>query len=169
MRRLLLTVASLMMALPAAAIDDRQSCLNQKAGDAAIEACSRVIGTTPQDATAYYNRGASYQQKGDFDRAIADFSKAVELKPNYGVAYNARGLVHASKGDYERALADVARATELAKEHPKPQAPLPQKVVSAHKKETQLPKRNVVAKALWPKAEANTEQMPKWAPFTDSP
>lgn len=162
MRRLLLTVASLMMASPAAAIDDRQSCLNQRAGDATIEACSRVIGTTPQDATAYYNRGASYRQAGDFDRAISDFNKAVELKPSYGAAYNARGLVHAAKGDYERALADVTRATELAKGLPK--VPLAQKAASTPKKEFQLPKRNVVARAQWPR-EANAEQMPNWAPF----
>jgi tetratricopeptide (TPR) repeat protein len=166
MRRLLLGVASLIAASPVSAIDDRQSCLDQKAGDVRIEACSRVIGTTPQDAAAYYNRGATYQQKGDLDSAIADFSKAIALKANYGTAYNARGLVYAAKGDYERALADVTRATELAKERPKP---LLQKAASAHKKEIQPPKRNVVAKASWPKAEADTAQKPKWAPFTDSP
>ena len=169
MRRLLLGVASLIAASPVSAIDDRQSCLDQKAGDVRIEACSRVIGTTPQDAAAYYNRGATYQQKGDLDSAIADFSKAIELKADYGAAYNARGLVHAAKGDYERALSDVTRADELAKERGKPHALLPQKAAPTHKKQIQLSKRNVVAKALLPKAEANPEQTLKWAPFTGSP
>jgi tetratricopeptide (TPR) repeat protein len=171
MRRLLLTVASLIAASPVAAIDDRQSCLNQKAGDVRIEACSRVIGTTPQDATAYYNRGATYQQKGDFDRAIADFSKAIELKANYGAAYNARGFLHAAKGDYQRALADVMRADEIAKERAKAaHAIVAQEATRAHKKESQQPKPKVLAKASFKSPSASTDQLPKWAPpFNDSP
>jgi tetratricopeptide (TPR) repeat protein len=170
MRRLLLAVASLIAASPVSAIDDRQSCLDQKAGDVRIEACSRVIGTTPQDAAAYYNRGSTYQQKGDFDRAIADFSKAIELKANYDAAYNARGLVYAAKGDYERALSDVTRATELARVRATTQKTPPQKAASPYKKEGQQPKRNVLAKAAFKSPSTTPDELPKWAlPFNDSP
>ena len=108
MRWVLLVVASVVAASPVAAIDDQQSCLKANAEDARIEACSRALQAKPDDAIAYYNRGATYKLKGDFDRAIADFSKAIELKPDYAAAYDARGLVHVAKGDYVQALADVA-------------------------------------------------------------
>ena len=170
MRRLLLAVASLIAASPVAAIDDRQSCLDQKAGDVRLEACSRVIGTTPEDATAYYNRGSTYQQKGDVDRALADYSKAIELKPNYGAAYNARGLVHAAKGDYPQALADVMRADEIAKERAKTQATVAHKTTPAHKKQAQQAKPKVLAKASLKSRSGSTDPRPKWvSPFSDSP
>ena len=86
MRWVLLVVASVVAASPVAAIDDQQSCLKANAEDARIEACSRALQAKPDDAIAYYNRGATYKLKGDFDRAIADFSKAIELKPDYAAA-----------------------------------------------------------------------------------
>ena len=40
---------------------------------------SRVIELDPGEAAAYYNRGLSYQELGDADKAEADFAKAKEL------------------------------------------------------------------------------------------
>jgi tetratricopeptide (TPR) repeat protein len=159
MRWVLLIVASVIAASPVAAIDDQQSCLKSNAEDARIEACSRALQAKPDDAIAYYNRGATYQLKGDFDRAIADFSKAVELKPDYAAAYDARGLVYVAKGDYVHALSDVTRANELATKRAKKQA------TATTKKAAQRPQPKVIAKASPPGNAASTDQLPKWAPL----
>jgi len=166
MRWVLLVVASVVAASPVAAIDDQQSCLKANAEDARIEACSRALQSKPDDAIAYYNRGATYKLKGDFDRAIADFSKAIELKPDYAAAYDARGLVHVAKGDYVQALADVTRANELVAKRAKKQVSTV--TVTTKKKAPPRPKANVIAKASLPANAATTDQLPKWAPLDQS-
>jgi tetratricopeptide (TPR) repeat protein len=162
MRWVLLVVAAAIAASPAIAIDDQQSCLKPNAADARIEACSRALLAKPDDAIAYYNRGATYKLKGDSDRAIADFSKAIQLKPDYAAAYDARGLVYAAKGDYVNALVDVTRANELAAKRPKKQAT----TTAPAKKPAPRAKANVVAKAS---SAPSTDQLPKWAPLDLSP
>src|SRR5436190_11104889 len=157
MRWVLLVVASVVAASPVAAIDDQQSCLKANAEDARIEACSRALQAKPDDAIAYYNRGATYKLKGDFDRAIADFSKAIELKPDYAAAYDARGLVHVAKGDYVQALADVTRANELVAKRAKKQA------TATAKKATPRPKAKMIARAPPSGNATSTDQPPKWA------
>ena len=63
--------------------------------------------------TAYANRGWAYNDKGDYDRAIADFDRAIQLKPDYAEAYANRGWAYNNKGDYDRAIADFDRAIQL--------------------------------------------------------
>ena len=46
--------------------------------ETAIEAYSQSIDLKPRVASSYNNRGAAYQKKGDFDRAIEDFNMAIE-------------------------------------------------------------------------------------------
>ena len=38
-----------------------------------------ALTTLPGEAAAYYNRGLSYQELGNMDKADADFAKAKEL------------------------------------------------------------------------------------------
>lgn len=162
MRRISLVVAIAVAASPAAAIDDQTSCLKPGAEDVRIAACSRALQAKPDDAIAYFNRGAAYHLKADFDRAVADFSRAIELKPDYAAAYEARGLVYVAKGDYVNALADVTRANELvAKSARQP------KIASA-KKAAPRPKAKTIAKASSPDVATGPEQMPKWAPLVQS-
>jgi tetratricopeptide (TPR) repeat protein len=40
---------------------------------------ARVIALNPADPTGLVNRGRSYAEKGDYDRAIEDFNQAVRL------------------------------------------------------------------------------------------
>ena len=89
MRRFLLAIVAAMgPAGPALAQVSQEwvRCVNESgtySSEIAIAACSAVInsGKEPQAALAiaYFNRGQSYDSKGDKDRAIADYSKAIDL------------------------------------------------------------------------------------------
>ncbi|WP_375469892.1 tetratricopeptide repeat protein, partial [uncultured Nostoc sp.] len=62
---------------------------------------------------AYNNRGNSYDNKKDYDRAIADYNLAIKLDPNYTFAYYNRGNSYDNKKDYDRAIADYNLAIKL--------------------------------------------------------
>ena len=104
-----------LMGVPVLA-DDRADCAGSNP-DRSISGCTRIIeaGEEPSEnlALAYYNRGRSYSDKGDYDRAIADYDRAIELQPSYVIAYNNRGAAYGSKGDYDRAIADYDKAIQL--------------------------------------------------------
>ena len=80
--------ASLMLAGPVsvspALADDVNTCF-KASGDEAIAACTRVIQDRGKSAKthedAYVNRGVEYDNKGDYDRAIADYNAAIPLDP----------------------------------------------------------------------------------------
>jgi tetratricopeptide (TPR) repeat protein len=48
-----------------------------------IEDNTRVIELTPNNAEAYFNRGAAYWKEQNYDLTIADFQKASSLNPAY--------------------------------------------------------------------------------------
>src|SRR5271166_5333011 len=85
--------------------------------DAGIVGCTNVINrgkreTQSDRATAYNNRGYSYAQNDDHDRAIADYNEAIRLDPNFALAFVNRGWSYERKGQYDRALADYDEAIE---------------------------------------------------------
>src|SRR4051812_47449079 len=49
--------------------------------EAAIHEFSEVLLIDPRDATAYYNRGAAYLAKQDYEKALCDFTEAIRLNP----------------------------------------------------------------------------------------
>ena len=64
-------------------------------------------------ADDYYQRGVSFHNKGDYDRAIQDSNRAIELDPNKADYYWGRGLSYSWKDDEDRAIQDYNRAIEL--------------------------------------------------------
>lgn len=74
---------------------------------------NRTLELAPDSATAYYGRGILYDEKGDYDRAIADYTKAIRIKPDYTDAYNNRGIAYDKKGDHDRAIADYNKALQI--------------------------------------------------------
>ena len=79
-------------------------------GEISIRGCTRAIKSGrwkgPNLAWAYSNRGSAYDDKGQYDRAIADYGEAITLNPNDAIAYNNRGVAYRKKGQYDRAIAD---------------------------------------------------------------
>ncbi len=51
----------------------------------------RAIELDPNDPEAYDDRGRSYRDLGQDQRAIEDYDKAIELDPNVAAAYYNRG------------------------------------------------------------------------------
>ena len=72
-----------------------------------------AISIDPNYFMGYIARGNGWNDKGDYDKAIADYTKAIELKPDYAFAYNNRGNSWNSKGEYDKAIVDYTRAIEL--------------------------------------------------------
>ncbi len=70
----------------------------------------QAIELDPNDARAYYNRGNSKSELGDYKDAIADYDQAIELDPNNAMAYNNRGNSKSDLGDEEGAIADYDQA-----------------------------------------------------------
>ena len=53
-----------------------------KDAEAAIKACTRILAgkeSHKDQANAFAHRGSAYDNKGDYDRAIADYTRAIEL------------------------------------------------------------------------------------------
>src|SRR5262245_20771759 len=66
---------------------------------------------------SYFARGAEWQARGEFDRAIADFGIAIAFDPQFARAYYMRGRAHLSNGDLKAALGNFNRALELDPRH----------------------------------------------------
>ena len=81
--------------------------------DKAIADLDHAIDFDPQMATAYLNRGAAYENKGEHERGIADYSRAISLDPQLKVAYFNRGAIYESQGEHDRAIADFDNAIRL--------------------------------------------------------
>lgn len=83
-----------------------------------IEGCTKVLERGPRAnagtrAIAYNNRGFTYFEMREYDRAIADLDEAIRLDPKLAAAYNNRGLVYHRKGDHSRGIEDINESVRL--------------------------------------------------------
>jgi tetratricopeptide (TPR) repeat protein len=79
----------------------------------AVEAYSKVLEMKPQDAPAFYSRGAAYFGLGSYWQAIKDFTRAIELNPQFAKAYSSRGAAWYKLGDRRQAFTDLRIAAGL--------------------------------------------------------
>lgn len=87
-----------------------QQAANQGHDQASTELKNRLC---PQNATAYYNRGAAYAKLGQYQNAIDDYTEAVNLAPKYAKAYAMRGCSLAVLGQRQKAIDDCSKAISL--------------------------------------------------------
>jgi len=108
-------IAAIALACATGALADAEKECQGLSGtpDQNIVACSQVIKADSQAARTYFNRGLAYQDKGEFDRAIADFDKVIALDPKDADSYIFRGLAYQGQGDLDRAIVDYRKALEL--------------------------------------------------------
>lgn len=79
----------------------------------AISDYSKAIELNPEFVEAYNNRGNSYSDLEQYDKALADYNKAIELRPNFASAYNNRGNVYRNLGELDKAVNDYNIAIDL--------------------------------------------------------
>ena len=65
------------------------------------------------DYSTYGNRGLTYWELGDFEKALDDFQKSIEINPQYMPSYYNRAGVFHALGDHEAAIKDYTRALEI--------------------------------------------------------
>lgn len=62
---------------------------------------------------AYHNRGNTYQDKGDYRRAIPEYDTAIRLQPGYAEAWFARGRARFALGEFADAVMDFTQSLKL--------------------------------------------------------
>jgi tetratricopeptide (TPR) repeat protein len=89
--------------------------------DQQIAGCTALIQANARNpatlAPAFNNRGATFAERGDQARALADYSQAIAANPRYADAYNNRGNAYAALGDLARATVDYDEAIRLDPRH----------------------------------------------------
>ncbi len=67
----------------------------------------------PGYARAFNNRGAAYQKKHQYERAMQDFEQSIKIDPKYAGAFANRAQVYQNMGQYDRAVRDYDEAIRL--------------------------------------------------------
>src|SRR4051812_31354774 len=113
----LVFTSTVWLAAPAAAADDRDTCMKES-GDEAIAACTRAINSGRysgrQLAALLSNRCAEWPDKQENDKAIEDCSQALKLDPTSAEALSNRAHAYFAKDQYDRAIEDLNQAIRLS-------------------------------------------------------
>jgi len=88
--------------------------------DQSIAGCTALLQSSQAETAdltfAHFQRGLSYERKGDLDHALQDDTQVIQLQPRESMAYNNRGFAYQRKGNYDLAIADYNKAIEIAPE-----------------------------------------------------
>lgn len=77
----------------------------------AIDAYTEYIRLNPASAVSFYNRGRSWQELGEYDRAIKDFEKVIEIDEGHVKAHISIGMdFYQRKKDYKKAIVHMNEA-----------------------------------------------------------
>lgn len=93
------------------------AALNRGNNDEAIGLFTQALNSGQlsvyNQAVVLNNRGLAWENKGDFDKTIADCSSAIRLNPQYANAFINRGGAWVKKHAYDKAIADLDEAIRL--------------------------------------------------------
>ena len=87
--------------------------LENEQDDRAIECFTEAIRLCPALANAYFARACAYDDKGDFDLAIADCTEVIRRDPEHVRAYRLRGGIYQKTGKWAQAERDFAKARRI--------------------------------------------------------
>jgi tetratricopeptide (TPR) repeat protein len=71
----------------------------------------------PADASAHYNLGLIYQQRGEYDAAVASFRRAIEIDPQDADAHYQLGRIARERGQPAEAIKYFETVVRLAPAH----------------------------------------------------
>lgn len=113
-------LAAVLFAAPASADWTTEAEACYQAGDSpagGVLLCSEAIDTPGLNqanlAITYSNRGNSFFDLGQFDRAVADYDVALDLQPDDSVTLSNRAAALIELEDFDRALEDLNEALSL--------------------------------------------------------
>jgi tetratricopeptide (TPR) repeat protein len=72
-----------------------------------------AIRLNPGDMLAFNNRGLAYNERKQYDKAVADLTEAIRLKPDYAEAFEIRAAAHEKLGKKAAAANDREKAKQL--------------------------------------------------------
>ena len=79
----------------------------------AIRHFNKVIKLEPEKSKAYFHRGVSYGEIGQYEKSLSSINKAIEIDPDKGLFYYGRGRVYLLSGDKEKAIEDFKQAATM--------------------------------------------------------
>lgn len=71
---------------------------------AAINAYNDVLANDPRDVKSLYNRGRSYEELGQLEKAMADYEAVVEIDPKNVNAFLSLAKLSYNEGNFNKAL-----------------------------------------------------------------
>ena len=77
------------------------------------------FGLIPTIAEAFCHRASTWQDKNEFDKAIADYTEAIRLDPNDAGAFHDRGIIWEIRGTMTRPLPTSTRPFGLIRTTPR--------------------------------------------------
>jgi len=92
----------------------------------AIKCFDHVVSINPNGTTAYYaycNRGETYTEVGEYEKALSDLNKAILMIPDNEVAFLSRGDLFKKRGLNDKAIADYSSAIALVDKQDNTHAP----------------------------------------------
>lgn len=81
--------------------------------DEAESAWSRAITINDAHFLAYIYRAALYDERNQYDKALADYVKIVQVKPEYPYSYESLGMIYWHKGDWANSRAAFSEAYKM--------------------------------------------------------
>ncbi|HEY2915401.1 MAG TPA: tetratricopeptide repeat protein [Candidatus Angelobacter sp.] len=82
-----------------------------------IATCTEIIRKNPDVprklGLVYFLRGNAYQEKKDYEHAIADYDESLRLVPGIAVVLKHRGWTHADEGNYDQSIDDLEQFLRL--------------------------------------------------------
>jgi tetratricopeptide (TPR) repeat protein len=67
----------------------------------------------PKDAKGFVERGNTFNDKKEYDKAIADYTEAIRRDPKMSEAYGRRAHSYQAKGENDKAIADSSTALKI--------------------------------------------------------
>jgi len=74
-------------------------------------------GQEPKDALEIHRTGASYYNRGEYEKAIVAYKRAIELNPDSTEAYYHLGMSYSSLGKYKEAVEAYTRAIRIKSDY----------------------------------------------------
>lgn len=79
----------------------------------AIEAYTSYLSTHPDHKKSIYNRGRSFEEIGEIEKAVTDFETLIDIDPKYINAYLSLAKVSYNRKDFNKVLIYTGSAIDL--------------------------------------------------------